>query len=419
MTGERRPARDAVEAVMLAGALVAPFDLFLDLPVIGHYLRALHVWVAVAVLALAVTDRARLVAAVDWPLLAFWTMFAFVGLSTLLATPPEYKFNGLAIVRVLFLNLLAFTVVRCYYATRPEGWRRFFLTLAASSVVMAVAVTARAISIGRAGVAVGEDSFALGLGTVVGSHTAALAAAAAGVIVFATTRRELFAGVVAFVAHGNAMVFALARGPWVAFAAAVLTATPLLAWRFGRRFSAGRTVARGVAILISLPLFFRVAIFLSPFIAQLLVQRVVQVVNVESGTAFSRIVMWQAFLRDAGRSPVFGRGAASYQEISERLGPPGTVTENFLIEMLHAGGAVAVSFFALGLVGVAMHCLLKRGASERPAFTAACFTGGFALVLSSMTNPAAWEGLFWIVLGLAATRPFTATRPSAAPSTAG
>jgi hypothetical protein len=30
------------------------------------------------------------------------------------------------------------------------------------------------------------------------------------------------------------------------------------------------------------------------------------------------------------------------------------------------------------------------------------------MVLASMTNPAAWNGLFWLVLGLAATRPVTA-----------
>ncbi|MEO6331379.1 MAG: O-antigen ligase family protein [Gemmatimonadaceae bacterium] len=419
MTGYRRPAWDAVEVVMLAGAAVAPFDLFLELPGIGHYLRALHVWVALAVALLATTDRDRLIAAMDWPLLAFWTMFAFVLLSTLLATPAEFKMSGLASVRVLFLNLLGYTVVRAYYATRPEAWRRFFLTLGTSSVIVAILLTAQAIAVGKTGHAIGDDSFALGLGTVAGSYAATFAAAAAGAIIFATSGRQLAAGLAAFVAHGNAMVFALARGPWLAFGIALLTVIPVAAWRFGGRFSVARTVARGVAIFISLPLFFRAAIVVSPFISQMLVQRVVDVVNVESGTAFSRIVMWQAFLRDVGRSPVFGRGAATYQDISERLGPPGTVTENFAIEMLHAGGIVALTFFALGVIGVALHCLLKPGASARPTITAACLTGATAMVLASMTNPTAWETLFWIVLGLAATRPVVATSPSAAPSAAG
>jgi len=403
---------------MLAGAAVAPFDLFVVLPGIGHYLRALHVWVAIVVAVLALTDRERLVAAIDWPMLAFWTMFAFILLSTLVGTPAEYKMSGLASVRVLLVNLLGYTAVRAYYATRPEAWRRFFLTLGGSSVVVAILLTGRAIAVGKTGHAIGEDSFALGLGTVAGSLAATFAAAAAGAIVFATTGRQLVAGLVAFVAHGNAMVFALARGPWLAFGAALLTTIPILAWRFGRRFSVWRTLARGVAILISLPLFFRAAIVVSPFISQMLVQRVVDVVNVESGTAFSRIIMWRAFLHDVGRSPVFGRGAAAYQDISERLGVPGTVTENFVLEILHAGGIVALAFFGVGLVGVALHCLLKPGASERPEVTAACLTGGVAIVLASMTNPTAWETLFWIVLGLAATRPVTATSVSGVPSPA-
>jgi hypothetical protein len=346
-------------------------------------------------------------------------MFAFILLATLVGTPAEYKMTGLASVRVLFLNLLAYSVVRGYYATRPEARTRFFLTLAASSVILAILLTGQAIAVAKTGHVVGEDSFALGLGTVAGSLAASFAAAAAGVIVFATTRRQLVGGLVAFVAHGNAMVFALARGPWLAFGAALLTAIPLVAWRFGRRFSVWRTLARGVTIFASLPLFFRAAIAVSPFISQMLVQRVVDVVNVESGTAFSRIIMWQAFLRDLGRSPVFGRGAAAYKDISERLGVPGTVTENFVIEILHAGGMVAFVFFALGLVGVAVHCLLKPGASERPAFTAACLTGATAIVLASMTNPTAWETLFWIVLGLAASRPTAPTSVSGAPSAEG
>ncbi|MEO7647627.1 MAG: hypothetical protein ABIV11_05250, partial [Gemmatimonadaceae bacterium] len=142
-------------------------------------------------------------------------------------------------------------------------------------------------------------------------------------------------------------------------------------------------------------------------------------VDIESGTAYSRLVVWQAFLRDVGRSPVFGRGAATYRDISERLGIEGSVSENFVVEMLHAGGAVALIFLLLGLLGVAYHCLLKPGASRNPALTAACLTGATALVIASMTNPAAWEGLFWVLLALAATRPVPTTRASAAPSTAG
>ena len=403
---------------MCAGAVIAPFDVFIKLP--GEHFAALNVWLGITVLLLAPVGWRRLVESIDWPTLAFVSMFAFVLLSTLVATPTAYKGQGLVSVRILFLNVLTFCVVRAYYTARPEGWPRFMKTMAASAVTLGVLLTYHAVTVGRAQFAIGLDSFALGLGTVAGTYTATFAAAGAGVIIFAKTRAQLLTGVAVFVANGNAMVLALARGPWLAFAWSILLMVPLIAWRFGRQFSVSQSVARASAVLVSLPLFFRGAMLVSPFIAGLLVQRVVQVVNLESGTAFSRFVLWDALVRDAGRSPIFGRGAGSYREIAERIGPPASVGENFVIEMLHAGGGVSVTFLVLGLVGVAVHCLFRPGADVRPAHTAACLTGGAALVMGSMTNPAAWGGLFWVLIGVAATRPAAATTSaSGGPAAAG
>jgi hypothetical protein len=393
---------------MLAGAWLAPFNVVVGVSIGGLSLRPLHLWAGLVLLVLLATDRERLVDAVDWPVLAFWTLLVFIVLSTLFSTPPEYKFRGLADVGLLALNVICFTVMRGYYSTRPEAWFRFFSSLAISSVLISIALTLRALAIGGTGWVAGVDSFALGLGTIAGTYTAGFAAAAAAAIVFAITRRQLAAALIAFVVHGNAMVLSLARGPWLAFAVALIVTIPVAAWRFGHRFGVGRTAARGLATLLALPLFFRVAIAYNPFIRDLLVQRVVQVVNLDSGSGSSRLMVWQAFLRDAGRSPVFGRGAAAYREISERLGTQGAVSENFGIEILHAGGIVAAAFFVIGIIGVAYYCLLKPGAERNPLFTAACLTGATAMVIASMTNPAAWNGLFWIVLGMAACRPVTA-----------
>jgi hypothetical protein len=397
---------------MLAGAWLAPFNFILGLPVGGLYLRPLHLWAVAALLVLAATDRHRLVRAIDWPVLAFWTTFAFIALSTVFSTPPEHKFRGFADVGLLSLNLLAFTVTRGYYADRSEAWVRFLSHIAVSSVLMGIALTVRAVAAGRAEQAVSVDSFALGLGTVAGTYTATFAAAGAAAIVFATTRRQLLAALIVFIVHGNAMVLALARGPWLAFGVALVTTIPLAAWRFGRLFGVGRTVVRGLATLVFLPIFFRVAIVYNPFIRGLLVERVVQIVNLETGTGSSRLIMWQAFLSDAGRSPVFGRGAAAYRDVAQRLGEQATVSENFVVEILHAGGAVALAFLVIGLIGVAIHCLLKPGAERHPAFTAACLTGSAAMVIASMTNPAAWNGLFWVALGLTAARPVKQLMPA-------
>ena len=396
-----------VERVMLAGAWVAPLSFFIRIP--GMYLPPTLAWAAAAFLVLTAADRENLIAAINWPVLAFWTMFAFIALSTQLSTPSEYLLRGWVDIIVLGANVLAFTVIRGYYDRRPDAWLRFLGHLGASSVVMAFVLTVRAIAIGNSEQFVGVDSFALGLGTVAGAYTAAFAAGAAALIVFATTRRQLVAGIIAFVVHGNAMVLCLARGPWLAFAVAVIVVVPLAAIIFGRRFRPGVTVLRTLGTLVALPIFFRIAIEYSDFIRRLLVQRVVQVVQVDAGTGFSRIIMWNAMLRDAGRSPVFGHGASAYRAVAERLGVQGTVSENFPIEILHAGGAVGVGFLLLGLAGVGYHCLLKPGAFRNPAATAACLAAAVAIAMASMTNPAAWNGLFWILLGLAATRPTTSS----------
>ncbi|MDQ6718648.1 MAG: O-antigen ligase family protein [Gemmatimonadota bacterium] len=403
--------------VMLAGAWVAPFSFIVDLPVIGLYVHLLHIWTGVAFLVLVATERSRILARIDVPVAAFWTMLCFVILSTVLETPLEYRGRGLVDIRVLFLNVLAFTLMRAYYAARPDAWTRFVVRLGVSSSLMGIVLTVRAVAAGAGGTALGFDSFALGLGTVAGTFTATFAAAAAAVIVYATTRKQLLAGIAAFAIQGDAMVLALARGPWLAFGLAILAAVPLAAWRFKGQFGASRVLMRGLAVLLTLPIFFRIAINISPFIARLLVVRVVEVVNISSGTAFSRLNLWKILLHDAARSPIFGRGAAAYRDISERLAIQGSVSENFVVEMYHAGGIVTLIFLTAGLLGVAYHCFVKPGADRRPALTAACLTGGTALVIASMTNPAAWDGLFWILLGLAATRPVVRTMGAAiAPS---
>src|ERR1700686_4180061 len=51
------------------------------------------------------------------------------------------------------------------------------------------------------------------------------------------------------------------------------------------------------------------------------------------------------------------------------------------------------------------------GAGRRPAQPAAWLGGAVALVIGSMTNPAAWNGLFWLILGLVASRPLGEESP--------
>jgi hypothetical protein len=390
---------------MLAGAAIAPFNFFAGVSISGLYLRPLHLWAFGGALVLIALYRREIVASIDGPILAFSGMFVFILLSTVFATPPEYKFRGIADVGLLALNVVGFTVVRCYYGVRPERWLRFFKVLAASSVCMSLGLIARALIAAKSGMPTGVDSYALGLGTVAGTYTATFAAASAAAMVFAIDRRGFLLALGAFLVHGLAMLLSLARGPWLAFLVAVATMIPLAAWRFRGRFAMLGTLIRGGSIAVALPTLAGVVLVASPFVRKLVVQRVVQLVKLDAGTGSARLIMWKEFLRDGFRSPLFGHGAASYRDISEHLGVQGTVSENFVVEIFHAGGSIAVALLLVALVGILLRCVMSPGAARRPAQTAACVVGAVALLIGSMTNPAAWNGLFWLILGLVASRP--------------
>jgi hypothetical protein len=397
-----RDGLDTAELVMLTGACVAPFNSYFEFHIGG---LPLLIWGFVAALVVVAAFRREIVDALDGPVLALWAMFLFFMLSTAFATPAEYMPYGIADVVVLALNLAAFSAIRSYYILRPEGWDRFFTALAISSVCMSLALVTRALIAASSGQAMGEDSYILGLGTIVGTYTSAFAAAAAATAVFAKSRRSFLFAMGAFVVHGVAALLALARGPWLAFLLAVFIVIPVSAWRFRRQFTTIGILGRAVSLMIALPAVAGTMFVTSPLVRALVTQRFFQIVKLDAGTGWSRVVMWKMFLRDAERSPVFGHGASAYREISESLGVHGTVSENFVVEIFHAGGGVSVLLLIAGLSGVILYCLLKPGADEKPARTAACLAGGVALIFGAMTNPAAWNGLFWVMMGVMASRP--------------
>ena len=402
----------SAELAMLTGAAVAPFNSYFQFHIGG---LPLLIWGFVGALVVIAIHRWAVFDAVDGPVLALWAMLPFIALSTAFATPAEYKSYGIADVVVLTLNLAAFSAVRSHYVLRPQAWTRFFNVLAVSSVFMSVALVTRALIAAKSGQSMGEDSYILGLGTIVGTYTSAFAAAAFTAALFATSRRYFILAMIAFIVHGVAALLALARGPWLAFILAVLIVVPISAWRFRRGFSLAGVLVRALSLLIALPAVAGTMFVTSPLVRALVTQRFFTIVKLDAGTGWSRVVMWKMFLRDAYRSPIFGHGASAYREISESLGVHGTVSENFVVEIFHAGGMVSVLLLVVGLGGALLYCLLDPGSDRRPTATAACLAGGVALILGAMTNPAAWNGLFWVMMGVVASRPVSAPGLSRAP----
>ena len=238
--------KKVAELFILAGAAVAPFNFFLGVQISGLYLRPLHLWAFGALLVLVAVYRREIMRAIDGPILAFWAMLAFVVLSTLFATPAEYKFRGMADAALLGLNVAAFTVVACYYRIERQRWRSFFKVLAVSSVLMSLVMIVQALLTASSGQVLGVGANTLGLGTVAGTYTSTFAAAATAAMVFATDRRGFMLALGAFLIHGLAALLSLARGPWIAYAAAVLVIVPLAAWRFRGRFTVVGTALRGL-----------------------------------------------------------------------------------------------------------------------------------------------------------------------------
>ena len=270
---------------------------------------------------------------------------------------------------------------------------------------MSLGLIARAPAVGRSGQVTGVDSYALGLGTVAGTYTATFAAGATAAMVLQRRVADFCWRFPPSSFTASPRSFRSRAAPGSRSESLSSRSSPLAAWRFRGRFTVVGTLIRGGSIAIALPSLAGIALIFSPFIRNLVMTRFFQLVKLDAGTGSARLIMWREFLRDAERSPVFGHGAAAYRDISEALLVQGTVSENFVVEIFHAGGVVSVLFLLIGLIGVGVHCLMEPGAERHPAHTAACLAGCAALVIASTTNPAAWNGLFWVLLGLAATRP--------------
>src|SRR3989442_1657960 len=155
-------------------------------------------------------------------------MVAFVFSSTMLGTPTEYRSRGLLDAALLGINLSAFTITYGVLRLR-NAWAEFTVALFVSSLFASGLLAARAVFVARSGVFMLSDSYILGLGTVTGTFTAAFAAAAVTALAFATSGHLRIVAAIGVGLHGIAAGLALARGPWLAFAVAVLTSSVVIA----------------------------------------------------------------------------------------------------------------------------------------------------------------------------------------------
>lgn len=389
---------------LLTAAAIAPFDYAIALPVGGGLsLRLLHVWTLVFGITCVVAYRRTLARGMGTLPLLFWSLVLTIAVSTALATPSEYLFRGVADVGLLMLNIGAFTLVYIGLADRPAEWRRFMTVLVISSVLASISFCARALLAARSGLPTVEGAYMLGLGTVTGTYTTAFAAAAAIYLVFATGASRVSRTVGALIVHGGASLLSLARGPWIGFALGCGVAVPWGLWRLRAHVHAGRATLRLLTLPIALGTIGVILFVTRSEAGTLVARRLVQVSVLTSGTASWRLQMWQAMLDESTHSPLFGHGASAYRHISETLGNPGSVSENFPVEMLHAGGLMALFFFGAGILLALQRTLAPQATAHDVRMRAACMGGTITLLVGASTNPAAWLGLFWVLLAFVAT----------------
>jgi len=392
----------ALRRFLLLGAFLTPFNYVVAIPAGPITLHPLQVWAVLLVMLTLVRKPRTVLEAGDPPALLLWTMFAFVGVSTVLGTPDQFRVRGYLDAFLLAINLAAFTLSYGHLRSDPAGWAPFARTLFGASLLSSGFLVVRALLVARSGMFVLPDSYMLGLGTVTGTFTAALAAASVSGMTFAATRRLRVWMMVGIVLHGMAASLSLARGPWIAFAIGVAVTFVLMVRWLPTLSAVAGAIFRG-AVALALLLSATVAVSLANATVGLLVaSRAVQVTNLGSGTGRARLSLFRALLEDAMDSPVFGHGAAAYRQVSELLQVQGAISENFLLEMFHAGGAVAAVPLVLAAGIVTIRMTRSLGAPPHGAVPAACLAGVLALMLGSLTNPAAWDTGFWVLVATAA-----------------
>jgi hypothetical protein len=418
MAVEHPARRETLRRALFLGAVLTPINIWTGVNVGQFALRPLQLWTLCYIPLALATDRNEIVRAFDATSLVFVCLFAALGMSTVIATPPTYQLRAAADLTLLALNIGAFIAVHGALSRRPELLRDFLRWFAIGATANAVVLGVRALSLSRQKLLQSTDSNVFGLGTVIGTYESALTAAAVVALIFAPTRRSARAAAVLLVANGALAVLALARGPWLAAAGAVAITVPLAAWQL-RHLLRPRELLRRLALPIGV-LATTVIALAATDLARLLVivNRVLALSEAAKpistgGTAAARLFMWSALIDDSWRSPLFGHGAASYREIAEFVMITNQISENFLIEIAHAGGALSLTLLVIG-VGLCVSSGLRNDAKpqlESVMLRMAVIAGALTVFLGSLTNPSAWNSMFWVVMACAASpyRPRTAS----------
>ena len=415
---------DLIVYALVAGACLTLFNI--KIAIAGAHVRPNMVFAALA----GAAWIARIALGIDRPrrvpyLLPLALVDVVYAASTLLHTPHEWVTRGLMDCFLYALNVLQYAMV-VWFLERDRG----LAVRAAKSLLAGTAFYSGATSLLflaarlNLGWADSLTSRIPGsnvtridmLWTTQGSYLAFAVIVPLCLLVFfprgmgGVSRRFVLSVLLINLAG---LVLTFARGPWLA----VLATLPLLfvfaAVRYPirrgmRRIALATVLASMAALLASILL-----IAFVPKVSAMVAARGENIVNL-SGTAMGRIQLWDSMWDGFKKAPVFGRGARTWERYTII---PRQATENFAIELLYSSGLAGAGTLLSAVVAISLGALRRIWTWPRASldpWTFALFWGFVAMFGASMTNPAAWGGYFWIVMG-ALVSTAGAGRPPATP----
>ncbi len=120
----------------------------------------------------------------------------------------------------------------------------------------------------------------------------------------------------------------------------------------------------------------------------------------DTGTGFTRILLWKDMLTDIGNNPILGLGGSAFLKYITFTGEP---SENFFIEILHSEGILGALFLFIPIFLIIIRSIknIKQARNQKYRnLLVLLFSAFISLLISAQVTPAAWGGFFWFFMGL-------------------
>lgn len=251
-----------------------------------------------------------------------------------------------------------------------------------------------------------------------GSYLAAIGVMALIRSGFSTGRARVWLGLASATIFVGVLL-SYSRGAWLAAAVGLATAGLIvLMTRRGVSLSPAKLGAVGAIFVLAIA----GSVIAAPSVKTVLVARVANLLNIESGTGSQRLAFWVQITEDALRKPVLGHGSDAYRVL---LPPPPAscqscgpyVAENITVEIFHTSGFVGLAAF-LGLQVLLVRLVIRglrrsgAGSGRQRGLAIAAAAAYVTIIVAAQANPSFWGNMHWALLAVAVASALEAAAPS-------